>query len=286
VIPSNPAVPPQPDLHNHPRPALEATPSCSWLGASIDLREVDSTNAFIRRLLEGDHQGLWPLPVAVWTGRQRAGKGRGTNFWWSDAGTLTFTVALDPAAQRLRLDHLPRLALACAVAIVDVVEPLAPQARWTIRWPNDVEANNLKVAGILPERFATPCGDRLALGVGLNVSTNWNHAPESVRRMAASVESIRGTVLADQERRDLASRLLERLVARLTQLADDHPDLAERWDQLDQLKGNRVRIRQGERVLEGVGGGIDPTGALRLLTADGSIQSIVGGVVERNPPHG
>ena len=278
----NPEIPNQTRHHDHPRPALVGPLQSTWLAATIDLQQVDSTNAFARHVLERDHDGLWPLPLAVSTRHQRAGKGRGTKSWWSDAGTLTLTVALDPDAHALKLNHQPRLALACAVAIVDVVEPLAPQARWLIRWPNDVEADGLKVAGLLPERFETPRGDRLILGIGLNVSTDWSRAPEEVRRMAASVESIRETILEDRERLGLASRLLEQLAVRLAQLATDQPELAERWDQLDQLKGSSVRVRQGQRVLEGVGAGIDPTGALRLHTAEGSTQSIVSGVVERN----
>ena len=101
-------------------------------------------------------------PFVVWARRQTRGRGQRTNAWWSDEGSLTFTVVLDPAESGVRVDQQPRVALTTAVAIVEAVADLG----WRdpglgVRWPNDVEANGRKIAGILPERIETPAGDRL-----------------------------------------------------------------------------------------------------------------------------
>ncbi len=129
-----------------------------------------------------------PLPLVVLANRQTQGRGRGTNWWWSDEGSLTFTLALDPSAHGLTAMHEPRLALAAAVAVVDATRPyVPPQATLGIRWPNDIEAGNRKLGGILPERVETAGGVRILIGVGLNVRTRLEDAPPEVRRMAATL---------------------------------------------------------------------------------------------------
>ena len=54
---------------------------------------VDSTSTLARSLL-GD--GLVDLPVLVWADEQTLGGGRGDHEWWSDRGSLTFTVGSIP----------------------------------------------------------------------------------------------------------------------------------------------------------------------------------------------
>src|SRR5208337_3133388 len=82
---------------------------------------VDSTNDLARSMLL---QGLNELPFLIWADRQTLGRGRGKNQWWSDDGSLTFTLALDPAAHSLRIDQEPRLALMTAVAVIEAIGAL------------------------------------------------------------------------------------------------------------------------------------------------------------------
>src|SRR5690349_13568833 len=99
----------------------------------IDREVVTSTSDLARELVV---EGRSPLPLLVRAARQTRGRGRGQNAWWSDAGSLTFTIALDPAEHALRPEHEPRLALATAVAVVGAIEPLLPGRAPGIRWPN------------------------------------------------------------------------------------------------------------------------------------------------------
>src|SRR5207237_728418 len=103
--------------------------------------------------------------------------------WWSDGGSLTFTIALDPSAHGLRSEHEPRLALATAVAIIDAIASWGLSEVPGIRWPNDIEVGGRKLGGILPERLDTPMGPRLLIGIGVNVASQMADAPEAVRRM-------------------------------------------------------------------------------------------------------
>ncbi|HEX8199227.1 MAG TPA: biotin--[acetyl-CoA-carboxylase] ligase, partial [Isosphaeraceae bacterium] len=63
-----------------------------------------STNDLARELLA---EGATELPLVVRADRQTRGRGRGAHLWWSDTGSLTFTLGIDPAAHGLRAEHEP-----------------------------------------------------------------------------------------------------------------------------------------------------------------------------------
>lgn len=235
---------------------------------------VASTSDEARRLVL---EGRTTLPAVVWANRQTAGRGRGSHTWWSDDGSLTFTVALDPAAHGLRTEHEPRLALATAVAVIDVLESNLPGGTLGIRWPNDIEVDGRKLGGILPERVETPGGPRLLVGIGLNVRTNLADAPRAIRAMATTVEEFRGPV----DLAGLLQAILGRFETVLPELARDDPALAERWNQLDTLAGQSLRVDLGTRILTGRGLGIDPRGGLRLVGETGEF-TLYGGQVLRD----
>src|SRR5262249_44928450 len=133
----------------------------------VAVEEVDSTSDHAAELVR---KGSIALPLAVWARRQTRGRGRGSHSWWSDAGSLLFTLAIDPVAHRLAVAAEPKLALTAAVAILDALHELelgGPSLG--IRWPNDLEAEGRKLGGLLPERVETPKGHRILIGVGLNV---------------------------------------------------------------------------------------------------------------------
>ncbi|HTN74153.1 MAG TPA: hypothetical protein VL096_02860, partial [Pirellulaceae bacterium] len=76
--------------------------------------ELDSTNA--RALLlaqQSDRQ----LPTVIVADRQTAGRGRGTNQWWSGPGALTFSILLDASETHLPAVHWPLVSLLTAVVV-------------------------------------------------------------------------------------------------------------------------------------------------------------------------
>jgi BirA family biotin operon repressor/biotin-[acetyl-CoA-carboxylase] ligase len=239
---------------------------------------ITSTSDLARELVV---EGRTALPFVVVANQQTRGRGRGRNAWWSDAGSLTFTIALDPAAHGLRAEHEPRLALAAAVAVVDAIAPLLPEGRAPgIRWPNDVEVVGRKLGGILPERIETDRGPRLLVGIGVNVRTRLALAPPEIQRMATSVEIERGVAMTEAETAKLLETILDRCAAMMGALARDDGGLAERWGQLDSLRGQWVRVDLGSQIVAGLGHGIDAAGRLVLLGAGGPMP-IVGGQVLR-----
>ncbi len=240
---------------------------------------VESTSDLARELVVEDR---YDLPLAVWTARQTRGRGRGENTWWSDAGSLTFTIGIDPASHGIGTEQESRLALASAVAVIDAITPTAPGASLGIRWPNDVEVDGRKLGGILPERVMTPRGPRILIGIGLNVATPMGDAPAEVARMAVALTQLREAPLTLDDIESLLRAILDRFGAILPRLAGDDPQLSERWDRLDTLRDRRVRVDLGPRIVAGMGRGIDAKGAL-CLAVDRETVRIVGGRVLREP---
>jgi BirA family biotin operon repressor/biotin-[acetyl-CoA-carboxylase] ligase len=241
--------------------------------------ELDSTSDEARRVLSGDGEAE-PLPLLIVADRQTRGRGRGSNSWYSDTGSLTFTLVLDPAAHRLRPEQEACLALIAACAICQMLE-----SEWLdfgaaeIRWPNDVEVEGRKLAGVLLERVASPLGPRLLLGVGLNVSTDLSQSPAEVQRVATSLEACTRCRVPDSPSALLAP-LLQALQQRIEQASRGEPALPELWQARDSLRGRPVRIRLPDRVLEGTGAGIDAGGRLLVGTSAG-IEALMGGIVLR-----
>ena len=161
------------------------------------------------------------LPLAVRAHRQTRGRGRGDHTWWSDAGSLTFTLAIDPAALELERSFEPRVALATAVAVIDALDELGlSHPELGIRWPNDLECGALKLGGILPEVIDREDSHYLLVGIGLNVTTRLDEAPAFVKANATSLAAHSASPIeADLPERLLAAifghfdSVLSRLVA-------------------------------------------------------------------------
>ncbi len=241
---------------------------------------LESTSDLARSLVADPSM---PLPFIVRADRQTKGRGQADRSWYSDEGSLTFTLAIDPEAHGLRVDHGPRLALAAAVAVAEAVGRIVPNERHPgIRWPNDVEAGGRKLGGLLPERIEISAGARLLLGVGLNVNTRLEDASAEVQHLATTVKLLRDAgPLTESEREDLFANLIASLGDSLAQLAADSPSLASRWRAWDTLVGRTIRVDLGTSVLSGRALGIDESGGLRFNDGQ-AVRVLYGGRILRD----
>ena len=108
------------------------------------------------------------------TDHQVAGRGRLDRSWDSpEASGIAVSVLLRPAeVEAARWVWLPLLV---GLAVAATVEECGVEAR--LKWPNDVEVDGRKIAGILLERVDTPDGPAAVVGVGLNVSMRSEELP-------------------------------------------------------------------------------------------------------------
>ncbi len=226
----------------------------------VECDVVSSTNDVAGEILR---EGVSELPLAVRARRQTRGRGRGSHEWWSDAGSLTFTLAIDPAAHGLGLAHEPLVALATAVAVIDALAELGFRAPPIgIRWPNDLECAGRKLGGILPEPLLLDDRRLLLIGVGLNVQTKLDEAPPLVRQMATSLEALAVTPIAGDFQARLLAAIFRHLELTIKKLAIGDRELPERFSELDLLRDSLVRVDVGTHVIVGRGRGIDSDGAI------------------------
>ena len=129
----------------------------------IAYETIGSTNDEAKRLArEGAEEGL-----IVWTRTQTAGRGRKAGrSWIAPAGSaLTFTTILPV---RVAADALWAVPFWTALAVADGVEA-GCGVRLDLRWPNDLDLDGRKAAGILCTSRVTGPEAWVGCGIGLNV---------------------------------------------------------------------------------------------------------------------
>jgi len=210
-------------------------------------------------------------PAVVLTGNQMAGRGRGTNTWWSGGGVLTVTFAM-PIEEHLAAYQIP---LAAGLAVRNAAAELSGQDSISLKWPNDVLYEDRKLAGLLCERVHHVD----LIGVGLNVNVDVSKAPAPLRSRITSLSMIGGREL------DMTDALLTlaRHLHRTLSLRKEHPfpEILKQYDRHHALVGRQVRVvgSAEEPVVSGVCQGLDDLG--RLVLRDGrTTRRVIAGHVE------
>jgi BirA family biotin operon repressor/biotin-[acetyl-CoA-carboxylase] ligase len=126
---------------------------------------LDSSNLKLKELAKDGNLPELSVVVAM---HQTEGRGQPGNFWESEAGkNLTFSILLQPdfleVQQQFCITQLVTLAL------MDALKPLYQNV--SIKWPNDIYANDDKLAGILIENNlkGNSISDSI-IGIGLNLN--------------------------------------------------------------------------------------------------------------------
>jgi BirA family transcriptional regulator, biotin operon repressor / biotin---[acetyl-CoA-carboxylase] ligase len=193
--------------------------------------------------------------VAV-TDEQTEGRGRLGRRWEAPPGTsLLLSLVLRPEIDPERLPTLsPAAGQACAdaIAAVTALEP-------TVKFPNDVLVRGRKTAGVLAEAN----GDRVVLGIGINVNQTRDQLPTDARILSGSLRTIDGV---ERERGPILATLLERVEGRYDAWCDAGLDaLYDFLGARDFLRGRRVAVDGAE----GHAVGIDRQGRLEIDTGSG-----------------
>ena len=211
-----------------------------------------------------------PLPALVVADRQVRGRGRRGARWWQPDGALVASLVLDAgvvAGSPIR----PAWSLACGVALAAAIGSVEPGLAPRVRWPNDIEIEGGKLAGILVE--TVPDG-RVIFGFGVNTTGSAAAAPAGIGRRIATVPDLIGRPLP---RENVLVAFVPRLVRLLAGMAVDDGLLAARYRPLCALTGQDVTVYRG--LGAGVAGdtvhgpclGIDRSGALVLDTVVGRL---------------
>ena len=227
---------------------------------------LDSTNDEARRLaVQGCAHG-----TVVWADEQTSGHGRFGRPWHSPPGNVLCSVVLRPPVAASRAGEL---GFVCAVATADCVAAALPAiARVGLKWPNDVQVDGAKIAGILPEAQSDEgVLNWVVLGVGLNLA----HAPSGMPYPVTSLNA-HGAMATPEQGLRAFLRCLAHWMPRWER--EGFSPVRARWLTYARGLGTEVTVNFGDRQLRGLFRDLDVDGAMLLATSDGVSRITAGDV--------
>jgi len=231
---------------------------------------IDSTNLeAMRQAKAGAAEGL-----CIIAREQTRGRGRLDRSWHSpkDAG-LYFIIVLRPSFE---IGLWPLISLAAALAVSDAIAS-AFKVAVDIKWPNDICAEERKVAGILAETVETSNGAAVIVGIGINLTSD-NFPPE-LNQVATSIAA-RTDRAIDCE--SLIAELITSLTRRYEILHTEEgcKQIVSDWCANSSYAFDRgVRVTLHNESFEGVTRGLERDGALRVETSEGATKIVRAGDV-------
>ena len=200
---------------------------------------------------------------------QTLGRGSRGRSWTSPPGTDLYLSILDRLP--VPLAELPPLTLAVGLGVAEAVDELlrgAGKPAAQVKWPNDVQIEGKKCAGILIEASTgSPKGDAVVIGIGLNVNRTLFPPELTGNATSLRLES------APLDRSRALQVLLQRVEQRVDGFVRDGatatvqaltPRLA--------LLGRAARCDDRDGIVRGVA----ETGALLFETANG-VEHVIAG---------
>jgi len=205
--------------------------------------------------------------------QQSTGRGRGGREFLSPAGGLYFSLILRP---ELNVHELPLITLAAGVGLCNAIKK-ASKVQVQLKWPNDLYLNDRKLAGILTESgpISSAAGPKfLVIGVGINVNTDLEEFPSSLRRKVISLYHVTGSE-ADVD--GLLISATQAILFSVQRLAVDRDDLLADWRALDYLQGKLLEYEGRDGVIPATGVGLAGDGRYVIRDQDGVEHLILAG---------
>lgn len=230
--------------------------------------EIDSTNEEARRLaLAGVEGPLWLV-----ADRQTKGRGRRGREWQSPAGNLAATLLLKPA---MPIAQCAQLSFVAALGVSDVAGRYAPRAEVKVKWPNDVLADEKKIAGILLESASKDGArpDWLAIGFGINLASH----PADTEFPATSIAGMGAEPPAPRVALDGLAASWSKWYEVWSERGFE--PIRDAWLARAARLGARIRARIADMEVVGLFEGIDADGALNLRESEGRMRRISAGEV-------
>jgi BirA family biotin operon repressor/biotin-[acetyl-CoA-carboxylase] ligase len=216
-------------------------------------QRTDSTNTRARELAAAGA----PHGTVVTAGEQTAGRGRQGRSWTTPAGkALLYSAVVRPLGARDTL-----LPLAVPLAVCEAAEELQPGLVCGVKWPNDVQVEGHKLAGVLIE--ARPQDGWAVVGVGLNLAISRDEFPPELRETATSIFPVADRTLSPTGLQTVAAGALS---GRLEEWLDAGQEaVLAAWRERDVLRGREIAWEGGS----GIADGIDDRGYLLVVIAAG-----------------
>lgn len=237
--------------------------------------EAGSTNSVLSRLADnGASEG-----TTVIADKQTSGRGRLGRKWISPPGVnLYMSVLFRPS---IAAWESPLLTFLASIALVETIKKTGIR-NTAIKWPNDVQIDGKKVAGVLTEM--SPRGDRVdyvVVGIGVNINMTREQIKREMGETAKFATSIKENSGEDVDRAKFTGDLLLELESWYqTFNRRGKSSIIKGWTERWGGQNKRVRVSTDEgNVIEGIAAGIDGEGHLLVKKEDESIVKIITGDV-------
>ncbi len=228
----------------------------------IKLNATDSTNTYLKHLAR---QTSLPDGTVVVAKNQTKGRGQVGNLWSSQEG-LSLTFSLFKRFDQLPVHRQFAVSMAVSLAILNTLKSL-PIRLLSLKWPNDIMADDKKLGGILIENVLE--GDRIkysVIGIGLNVNQSRSHLSHLPR---ASSLALASGIEYDLDK--MFQNLLQHLLEKLKSAEGPDFSLLKQEYESNLFRKNVqavYRTSQGQRV--GKISGISESGELIIVWPDGT----------------
>lgn len=213
---------------------------------------------------------------------QQTGRGRAGRAWQNRPGqALMLSCAFDTSLAAASLPVLSPLAgLVACEALRAIAGPGGD--RLCVKWPNDVQWGNGKLAGVLVETTRNPgppaAGHTVVIGMGMNLLDGAALSQALGRDVADWTSSGCGAALSDV----VADVALAWRAALAQVESEGFAAFVGRFRRLDALEGRDIQVLDRGNVLhQGLGCGVDAQGRLCVRTWEGEVPVSVGEISVR-----
>jgi BirA family transcriptional regulator, biotin operon repressor / biotin---[acetyl-CoA-carboxylase] ligase len=220
-----------------------------------------STMEVAREMAES---GCSDLSVVV-AGVQTKGRGRLDRSWLSDEGGLYFTMVTRP--------NLPpvdgfKVNFMASMALVKTLRRLC-KIDVTVKWPNDILAEDKKLSGMLSEMGAS---EEMLNYVNVGIGVNVNNDPTDRESQATSLKILTGRTFS---RKEILSAFLDAFGQDFAE--QDFSGAIARWKEHAGSLNREVTVVTRQETVRGVAEDVDDDGALMVRLSDGTTRKIVYG---------
>ncbi len=241
-----------------------------WLTEAKYFDKVDSTQNRILQFLPKDGAG----PVVIIAETQTKGVGRLGRPWVSLPGGIWFTLALP--MKSMTLAQSASFSIVAALTVAKSLKEIN-NLDCDIKWPNDIQYEGKKIAGILSTTVTKFKKNWMLVGVGINVN---NELPGDLLDLATTIARVR-------KQSQGRSRLIESVLS----------SLYTAWDEFDRTgfgpyqkaveerlvgRGKSIQVKIGTKTVQGKMKSIDPQGNL-LLESETGIKTVQAGEIVGTP---
>ncbi len=240
----------------------------SWIPKIDIFPTLDSTNSQAKRFVNEAVKlhGCSPQYLCL-ANEQTRGRGRLGRSWVSDPDLNIYASLVwqfsDPLEVKRPLEQdLNRLSGLSLVVGLSIVEGLSScgLVHAKLKWPNDIVVGAKKIGGVLIEVLPSECENFIVIiGFGINVHMRDHSVPIDQPWTSCSIAMNNLNI----KRSDILMSVVYQLKVDLANFVQfGWPYFISRWDKCDELSGQVVMVKEGDKVFQGKALGVDTRGGL------------------------